>query len=78
MFQEPAGIFAFHELDVYHRRELSRNPATGQDEWSPSAGMLFAFLEDMSRWSALGKSYSVPLGGQDKVGTTTGRETVGS
>jgi prepilin-type N-terminal cleavage/methylation domain-containing protein len=35
MFTQPAGIFSFHELGVYHRQELTQNQATGQPEWSP-------------------------------------------
>ncbi len=44
LFPEPSRIFAFHELSVFHRREIVTTPS-GHTEWSPSAGMVFAFLD---------------------------------
>jgi len=55
MFQQPAGIFAFHELGVYHRQELVQNSSTGQPEWSPSAGMQFAFLDSHVKMVSVGQ-----------------------
>ncbi|MEZ8221470.1 prepilin-type N-terminal cleavage/methylation domain-containing protein/prepilin-type processing-associated H-X9-DG domain-containing protein [Candidatus Fervidibacteria bacterium JGI MDM2 JNZ-1-D12] len=55
MLQQPAGIFAFHELGVYHRQELVQNSSTGQPEWSPSAGMQFAFLDGHVKMVSVGQ-----------------------
>jgi len=55
MFSQPAGIFAFHELGVYHRQELTPNSSTGQPEWSPSAGMQFAFLDGHTKMVSVGQ-----------------------
>ena len=55
MFQQPAGIFAFHELGVYHRQELVQSQSTGQPEWSPSAGMQFAFLDGHVKMASVGQ-----------------------
>jgi hypothetical protein len=55
MFTQPAGIFSFHELGVYHRQELTQNQATGQTEWSPSAGMQFVFLDGHAKMVSVGQ-----------------------
>jgi hypothetical protein len=55
MFTQPAGIFSFHELGVYHRQELTQNQATGQTEWSPSAGMQFSFLDGHTKMVSVGQ-----------------------
>jgi hypothetical protein len=55
MFTQPAGIFSFHELGVYHRQELTQNQATGQPEWSPSAGMQFSFLDGHTKMVSVGQ-----------------------
>lgn len=54
-FPAPSRIFGFHELSVYHRWALTRNPNTGWTEWSPTAGMQFAFLDGHVKLVSVGQ-----------------------